>query len=1204
MLCRGTGPRVRRDGTGDMPAKHQPFAHLHFHTEYSLLDGACRVDQVMKRALELDMRAVAITDHGVMYGAVEFYKKALKEGIKPILGCEVYMAHGSMHERKTGPRGSQSNHFVLLAENETGFRNLQKMVSRAHLDGFYYKPRIDKELLAAHSEGLIGLSACLKGSVTEACAAGDLDTAIRNAGEFADILGKGNFYIELQDHGIREQRIANQGLVQVAKRLNLPLVATNDVHFLDRTHSAAHDVMICLQTATVLSDPNRMRYGSDQFYMKSGEEMLALFPEHPAAIHNTVDIAARCNVDLQLGSQTFLPTYQVPEGMSQRQYLLQIGHEGLQERYGIADPNHPANADEKRVMDRFNYEVKVIDQMGFINYFLVVWDFVHYARTHRIPVGPGRGSGAGSIVAYSLGITDIDPLRYGLIFERFLNPDRVSMPDFDIDFCQNRRGEVIEYVKEKYGRDSCSQIITFSRLGAKSVIRDIGRVLEVPFAECDRLAKMVPDDPKITLQKALQDNPDFRMAVKTEPNAKRIMEYATVLEGLPRNPGIHAAGVVIGSKPLEEILPLTKDKDGQVVTQFEMKPMEEVGLLKMDFLGLKTLTVIQEAIEHVERLHGVSLDFRRMPMDDAKTFELLNRGDTVGVFQVESKGMRDLLRRIGLTCFEDLAAMIALYRPGPMNMLDDFVSRKANPSKIQYDHPLLEPILSETYGVMLYQEQVQQVANVLAGFSLGEGDMLRRAIGKKKQDEMARMREKFVAGCRKTNKIPEKLAGKIYDDIARFANYGFNKSHSAAYAVLSYQTAYLKAHYPACFMAAHLSSEMGNSEKLPMLIAEVQEMGIPVLPPSVNASGVRFQPEEKAIRFGMAGIKNVGAAAVESIVAERTTSGPFAGLIDFCARIDGRLCNRKVIESLVKCGAFDFTQMSRGRLFAGIDTALARAASVQRDRAAGQASLFELLDGQVEGAAATDDDLPDAEPWSESDMLAAEKELIGFYISGHPLVQHQWVLDTFNLHPGDKIAEVPLDSFTRFGGLVSQYRKAFRKKDQKPMGFFRLEHLHGALDVVVFTDAFERFGGILQDDAPVMVCGQLTREENNLKIKANEVYLLEKTPEIFSQRVSLHVPAPMAVEEKLGKLRDIARRHPGLTPLAICLIFPGGEKLFIKADGNYAVRPSEELVHEFVQVLGERSVYVAVNPDPLRDMRAANRNGGGNGARAYGGRGR
>ena len=1187
-----------------MGAKHEPFAHLHFHTEYSLLDGACRIDKVMTRALELDMRAVAITDHGVMYGVVEFYKKAMKQGIKPILGCEVYMAHGSMHERKTGPGGSQSNHFVLLAENETGYFNLQKMVSRAHLEGFYYKPRIDKELLAAHSKGLIGLSACLKGSVTEACAAGDLDTALRNAGEFEEILGKGNFYIELQDHGIREQRIANQGLLQVARRLNLPLVATNDVHFIDRTHSAAHDVMICLQTATVLSDPNRMRYGSDQFFMKTGEEMLVLFPDHPEAIHNTVDIAARCNVDLQLGTQTFLPDYEVPEGMTRKQYLLKIGHEGLQQRYGIADLNHPANPDEQRVMDRFNYEVKVIDQMGFINYFLVVWDFVHYAHTHRIPVGPGRGSGAGSIVAYSLGITDIDPLRYGLIFERFLNPDRVSMPDFDIDFCQNRRGEVIEYVKEKYGRDSCSQIITFSRLGAKSVIRDIGRVLEVPFAECDRLAKMIPDDPKITLEKALQDNPDFRQAVKTEPNAKRIMEYATVLEGLPRNPGIHAAGVVIGSKPLEEILPLAKDKDGQVITQFEMKPLEEIGLLKMDFLGLKTLTVIQEAIEHVERLHGVRLAFSRMPMDDAKTFELLNRGDTVGVFQVESKGMRDLLRRIGLTRFEDLAAMIALYRPGPMNMLDDFVSRKANPSKIQYDHPLLEPVLAETYGVMLYQEQVQQVANVLAGFTLGEGDMLRRAIGKKQQDEMDHMREKFIAGCRKTNKIPEKLAARIYDDIARFANYGFNKSHSAAYAVLSYQTAFLKAHYPASFMAAHLSSEMGNSEKLPMIIAEVQEMGIPVRPPSVNDSGVRFQPEGEAIRFGMAGIKNVGAAAVESIVAERNANGPFTGLIDFCARIDGRLCNRKVTESLVKCGAFDFTRMSRDRLFAGIDTALSRAASLQRDRAVGQTSLFDMLDDQDAGGATTDDDLPDTEPWSESEMLAAEKELIGFYISGHPLVQHQWVLETFNLSACDKLEEVPPGTFTRIGGLVSQYRKVFRKKDQRPMGFFRLEHLHGTLEVVVFTEAFERFGGILQEDTPVMVCGQLGMEEGNLKIKANEVYMLDKAPEIFTQRISIHLPEPMAVEEKLEKLRGIVRRHPGLTPLMVCLIFPGGEKLFIKADDTYAVRPSPALVHELEQIVGEQSIYVAVNPDPLRDMRATNRNGGENGGRRYGGQAR
>lgn len=1157
-----------------------PFVHLHFHTEYSLLDGACRIPKVMEKAAEMGMTSVAITDHGVMYGVIDFYKKAKSKGIKPILGCEVYMAHGSMYERTKGPGGSQSNHLVLLAEDETGYRNLQYLVSKAHLEGFYYKPRIDKELLAEHSEGLIGLSACLKGEVAEACYKETVDAAITKAGDYVDILGKDNFFIELQDHGIPEQRIANQGLVQVAQRMNLPLVATNDVHFLDRSHSAAHDVMICMQTGTVMTDPKRMRYGSDQFYMKSGQEMLALFPDHPEAISNTLTIAQRCNVDLRLGSEVYLPTYDTGD-LSQKQFIVSEGYKGLQQRYGIQDPAHPANPDEQKVIERFQFEIGVIEKMGFINYFLVVWDFVDYARRQRIPVGPGRGSGAGSIVAYSLGITDIDPLQYNLIFERFLNPQRVSMPDFDIDFCQARRGEVIDYVKRKYGKENCAQIITFGTLGAKTVIRDVGRVLEVPFGECDRLAKMIPEDPSMTLAKAMDMNPEFKKAIQTEDNAKRIMQFATVLEGLPRNQGTHAAGVVIGSKPLHEILPLAKDKDGEAVTQFEMKPMEEVGLLKMDFLGLKTLTVIQEAVDNIKKTQDIDLDISKLPMDDEKTFALLNRGDTIGVFQVESKGMRDLLRRIGLSRFEDLIAMIALYRPGPMNMLDDFVNRKHGKVKLTYDHPLLEPVLEETYGVILYQEQVQLAANVLAGFTLGEGDILRRAMGKKIREEMLKVRDKFIDGCKTTNGIAEKLAGKIFDHIEQFAGYGFNKSHSAAYAILSIQTAYLKAHFPAEFMAALLSSEMGNTDKLPMLIAETQEMGIEVLPPDVNESEVRFFPVKGSIRFGMAGIKNVGAGAVEALVLERNEHGPFQGLTDFCARVDGKVCNKKVVESLVKCGAFDFCGMTRGRMFNGVEFAMSRAASLQRDRATGQTSLFDMLDSGTDSKEA-EDELPDHPPWPESVMLSAEKELIGFYISGHPLMQYQWILENYSLANTQDLENVEPGTMTRIGGLVSQYRQVFTKKDQRPMAIFQLDHLHGSAEVVVFPDAYQPCKAVLHEEAAVMVCGELVKEDGAIKIKAAEAYAISHVSETFTQKVGLHIPATMIDDDTLAGVSTSLGRFPGNIPVVICIQYPSGQKIFVSTDKQHQVAPCHELVQELEHIVGEEGVYIGVNKQPLR----------------------
>ena len=996
----------------------------------------------------------------------------------------------------------------------------------------------------------------------------------------------------MQNHGLKDQLLANKGIEEIARRTGLPLVVTNDVHYLRPEHAEAHEVLLCLQFQTVMTDPDRMKYESDQFYMKSGEEMQALFPEHPEALANTVAIAERCSVDLRLEKELHFPQYKIPGRVDQKTYLRQLGLEGLQRRYGLKDPQHPAGPEEKAICERFDFEMDVIERTRFINYFLVVWDFVRFAHEKSIPVGPGRGSGAGSIVAYALGITGIDPLKYNLIFERFLNPERVSPPDFDIDFCQTRRGEVIEYVREKYGRDNVAQIITFGSLGSKTVIRDIGRVLEIPLGECDRLAKMVPEDPNMTLEKALKQNPDFRRATETEPNAKRIMKYATVLEGLPRNAGTHAAGVVIGERPLIDLVPLTRDKEGEVITQFEMKPLGLIGLLKMDFLGLKTLTVIQEAVDHIREGHGVSLDMSRLAMDDKATFELLTRGDTVGVFQVESKGMRDLLRRIGLERFEDLVAMIALFRPGPMNMLDDYVNRKHGKVKIAYDHPLLEPILKETYGVMIYQEQVQMAAHSLAGFSLGQGDILRRAMGKKDEKEMAQQRSKFVEGCHKTNRISAQKAGEIFDDIEKFAGYGFNKSHSAAYAILSYQTAYLKAHHPVEFMAALLSSEIGNTDKLPVLVTEAREMGIEVLPPNVNDSDVRFKPVGQAIRFGMAGIKNVGFSAVEAIVDERAARGPFKGLVDFCSRVDNQAVNRKTLESLIKCGAFDFCGMSRGRLFAGLDFALGHAAAALRDQRSGQTSLFELM-APAEGAPAHDE-LPPADPWPESQMLTAERELLGFYISGHPLTAHEWNLRTFGIANVADLEALPSGSPVRLGGLVAQFVKKFTKKTQEPMAVFRLELLDGAVEGVAFPEAFREYGVHLRDEAPIMACGMLKKDEQ-IKIEVHEIYPLKDVHQFFAERISLHIPSAGLDDHRLLQIKELLARFPGRTPVTLCLQYPTGEKVFVNTHKAFEAEPCESLIHELRHLLGEESVYIAVQKNACRKASSGRKKWGGNG---------
>ncbi|MFC1454030.1 DNA polymerase III subunit alpha [Verrucomicrobiota bacterium] len=1169
-----------------------PFVHLHVHTSYSLLDGAAKIDQLIKTASALGQKTMAITDHGVMFGIVEFYKAAVAGGIKPILGCEVYVAENSRFDRKskvggacsvpsaqrlgTTKAGSLSNHLVLLAKDQAGYANLTKLVTAAQLEGFYYKPRIDLDILSQNHQGLIALSACLKGKIPEQLLAGDEAGAMNTAGKFADIMGKNNFYLEIQDHNLPDQKKVNPALIELARKTSLPLVATNDVHYLKKEHAAAHDVLLCLQTGTFLSDPKRMRYGSNEFYLKSGKEMSELFHDQPTAIANTIEIGHRCNVEFSFNEFHF-PKFAVPGNITSEIYLRELCHEGVRPRYNIADPAHPRDKHERTIMERLDYEISVIVNTNFVDYFLVVWDFVRFAREHKIPVGPGRGSGAGSLVSYALGITGLDPLRYNLLFERFLNPKRISPPDFDIDFCQGRRQEVIDYVRGKYGRDNVAQIITFGSLGARTVIRDVGRVLQIPLPTCNRLAKMVPEGVDINLEKAKEQNPEFKKACREEPDARQIIQHATVLEGLFRHAGVHAAGVVISKEPLAKMIPLTKDKEGQIITQFSHDHVEALGLLKADFLGLTTLDIIDETLKLIEQTKQIKLDIKNIPFDDKETYALFQRGDTIGVFQLESRGMRDLVRRIGLNRIEDLIAMIALYRPGPMNMLDKYVECKTGRTKITYDNPLLEPILAETYGVLLYQEQVQQAAQVLAGFSLGDGDILRRAMGKKRPEEMEGQRQKFIEGCHKTSGLTANKAEKIFNNIAKFAGYGFNKSHSTGYAIIAFQTAYLKAHYPEEFLAALLSSEIsGNSKKLPVFTGEARAMGLEILPPDINKSSVRFMPLNKAIRFGLAGIKNIGEGAAEAIVRERETHGPFQSLIDFCTRMDSKFVNRKILETLIRCGACDDFGAHRAQLFGAIDRILNRTVSIQRDRQSGQGNLFADLDkGFME------ENLPNCEPWQENAMLSAEKELLGIYMSGHPLSQHEKLLKHYCLSTVIALAELEDGATTRIGGVIEKVDKKI-SKDNNPYANLRIEDIEGTLDVLVFNQSLQEYEKVLVEGALVLACGQISKSDDNIKMYLQEIYPLEDAPRLFAERLSIHLPANAVDDNLLGKIRELIKKHPGSTPVFFCLQFQKGEEIFIGSGNDFKVTPDESLITDLERIIGEESIYVASLTRPCR----------------------
>jgi DNA polymerase-3 subunit alpha len=1169
------------------------FVHLHLHTEYSLLDGACRIEELLDQAQKMGMPALAVTEHGNMFSAVVFHDAAKKRGIKPILGCEVYVAPGSRLD-KSGAIGETANHLVLLAETNTGFRNLIKLVSAGYTEGFYYKPRIDKDLLAAHSEGLIGLSSCLKGEVASEIRAEQAKKAMAAAAAYRDILGKGNFFLEMQFQGIDEQRIVNTGLVPIARDLNLPLVCTNDVHYLRQGDSRPHDILLCIGTGKSVHDEHRLRYHGDQFFLKTGAEMAEIFKDFPEALANTLRIAERVNVEIA-GGQHHLPKFDVPEGFDLDGYFEHVARQGFAERLvrlrqlaAEGKLTHAIGDYEQRLA----YEIEMIKRMGFPGYLLIVWDFIRYAREQGIPVGPGRGSAAGSLVAWAMRITDVDPLDYDLIFERFLNPERVSMPDIDVDFCERRRGEVIEYVTRKYGRENVSQIITFGTMKAKAVIRDVGRVMDLPYADVDRIAKQIPPALDMTLEKALVENPVLRKMQDEDPRVKEVLEMGKRLEGMSRNAGVHAAGVVIAPGPITDYAPLFKSNRDEITTQWAMKEVERVGLLKMDFLGLSTLTLIRDALTEITRTEGVNLDIDAIPLDDAKTYQLFVDGQTYGIFQFESSGMRELLRKARPQRLDDLIAMNALYRPGPLKsgMVDDFIARKAGKSEVKYELPQLEPILRDTYGVIAYQEQVMRIASALAGFTLGQSDVLRKAMGKKDPKVMAKQREAFMEGARAKG-INEKKAAKIFDLMEYFAGYGFNKSHSTAYAYLAYQTAYLKANYPRHFAAALLTIEAANTDKLALYIGECRDRGIAVLPPDLNESHLHFTVVPEGVRFGLTAIKGLGEGAIRAILDVRARTGQITSLHQLCEELDLRLVNKRVLEALVKSGACDTLvpagvplTLGRARLLAAVDSAIEHGGRTQRDRDQGQADLFGA-GGDEEGGGLTLIRLPDAPAWTEMELLACEKEALGLYLSGHPLDRHADTLRAFGARTvGDLVhAELPesidgapgrlvLDD-VHVGGIVSGFRPLKTKKGDR-MGVFMLEDAQGAVEVVAFPETFAKCASLIENGTLVAVRGKFERDEESSRMQATEMFALDSLGERLSKSLRIRMNGD-CTRAKLEALWDLLSANQGDRPVAIELeVEREGRRLRVSADvmPQIRVRPSTQFLDAVEQLCGAGSV--------------------------------
>lgn len=1157
------------------------FVHLHIHSEFSLLDGANRIKDLPVRAKELGMKAMAITDHGVMYGVIDFYKACKKEGIKPIIGCEVYVASRTRFDKEA--QDKKYYHLILLAKNNKGYQNLSKLVSLGFTEGYYYKPRIDLEILEKYHEGIICLSGCLAGAVSQAILNGNIEEAENVAKWHHNVFGE-DYYLEIQNNGVKEQVMVNQKIIQIARRFNIPIVATNDAHYLKRDDAYNHEVLLCIQTGKRMTDEDRMRFETDELYVKSPEEMSEYFKNFPDAIENTVKIAEKCNVEFEFG-HTILPNYDVPpEYATHYDYFKKLCDDGIKKRYG----ENPS----QEILDRAAYELKIISQMGYVDYYLIVWDYINYAKSVGIPVGPGRGSGAGSILAYAIGITDIDPMKYNLLFERFLNPERISMPDFDVDFCYERRGEVIDYVERKYGKDHVSQIITFGTMSARMVIRDVGRALDMPYAECDKLAKMIPNELHITIKKAMEQNKELRDLYEQDDEMHKMLDIAMALEGMPRQASTHACGIVITKEPVDTYVPLYV-RDGQISTQFIMTTLEELGLLKMDFLGLRTLTVIQDAIDLVKENRGIDVEFDK-DMNDPNVYKLWQNGESVGIFQFESQGMTNFMKELKPDCLEDIIAGVSLYRPGPMDQIPRYIKNKKDPEHAEYTHPSLIPILKVTYGCMVYQEQVMQIVRDLAGYSLGRADLVRRAMGKKKLDVMAKEREYFIhgqadesgnvviKGCIR-NGIDEASANKIFDEMAEFAKYAFNKSHAAAYAVVSYRTAYLKAYYPEEFMAATLNSFLGNLDKIPMYIDECKRLDINILKPDINKSFTKFTVDNGKIRFGLGSVKNVGIAAVNAIVKEREENGNYESFTDFCERMKNEAVNKKCIESLIRTGAFDQFEQTRATLLASFESILDTIQDTSRKSFAGQVTMFDL--------AAPEDNVNELKysfneqkEFSEKDLLSMEKEMLGIYISGHPLeklreqIERETNVNSMKLNELANLQSTVLDEgefiarkneykdgqFVKYAGIITNVKKKYTKNNTI-MAFVTVEDLYGTVEIIVFENCYQEASKYLVEESIVMVEGRLSiREDDEPKIVARTI----KSFGDNTQKI-LTIDINGMDELQKDKLRGLIRFFHGERNNMPVQIMEDGD---IKPCGGIYL--TDEILKEFEETVGKERIEI------------------------------
>lgn len=1153
----------------------RPFVHLHCHTDYSLLDGACEIGQLMDLVVEQKMPSVAMTDHGNLFGAVEFYNKAKEKGVHPVIGCEVYVSQQGLASRSDTDR---YNHLVLLCENQDGYRNLLKLVSTAFLEGFYYKPRIDKDLLAQHSKGLIAMSACLRGDINETIMANRYEEAKRLAYGYADMFGKDNFFLEIQDHGLDQDKIVIPELLRLSQETRIPLVATNDSHYMRKGDARAHEILLCIQTGKTMSDPQRMRFTQPEFYLKTRDEMLAMFGEMEEALDRTWDIAQRCQVSLEKVKEPF-PKFDVPAEHSTDSYFEYAARQGFEKRRPRLEALRKEGAlkhDLAEYAERLDREIRMIQQMKFSGYFLIVWDFIRFAKSRGIPVGPGRGSATGSLVSYAMEITDIDPLEYGLLFERFLNPERISMPDIDIDFHTRRRGEVIQYVTEKYGREQVAQIITFGTLGARTAIKDVGRVLDIGFADVDRITKLIPTTLNIKLKEAMQQEPAIEEAARKDPRLKEVLEVACKVEGMARNSGMHAAGVVISPVPLRELVPLCKTSKDEIVTQYDMVGLEKLALLKMDFLGLTTLDIIQEAVALIEQYHGVKLDTEKLPLNDAKTYQaVFVKGLTSGIFQFESSGMRDILRRYQPDRLDDLIALNALYRPGPMDMIDDFIDRKHGRKEVAYEIAETKDILEESFGVIVYQEQVMQLSSRLAGYSLGEADLLRRAMGKKKQEEMDKQRERFVSGA-KAKGFPQKKVEKIFDQMAKFAGYGFNKSHSAAYAYLAYVVAYLKTHYPVEFMSSLLTSEMGSTDKVVKYINECREMGIPVLPPDVNSSGRDFSPDGQGIRMGLCAIRNVGAGAADAII-EARASGPFKSLYDLCERVDLTSVNRRILENFIKAGALASLGGNRAQLTAVMENAMENGQRAWKDRESGQAGLFGMAIGEPEHV---EHPLPALPDWTMQQKLSGEKEVLGIFVTGHPLDEFSDKVAELSSHDTETVEGLERGAEVKICGILTGIQRK-RNRDGKLWAAMRVEDRKGGVEAMAFSTQYDRLLKDLEEDQASLVTGLVLPEENGPpKISIQDIVPLKvarvNLPTLISIRVGVGMNGASGTGvDKAEALNQLFARKRGETEVRLRLEKPRDFSVIL--DVAPKVRPDKEFWAEVERICGPESVEILAN---------------------------